>query len=212
MSPRPRTIDDGQILAALARVMGRLGPARLTLAEVAREAGLAPATLVQRFGSKRGMLLAFAELGTGSVEACFDAARAAYDSPLDALLEAALTMPRIMATPEEVANGVAFLHIDLSDDDFYRLMLENTRRTVEGYRRLLDEAVAAGELAKCDTAGLARGVNSMVGGSLIGWAVLRKGSSEDFVRGDLTMLLAPYRAAGRRTRAPKKARGARRRV
>jgi len=44
--------------------MGELGPAKLTLARVAKAAGLSPATLVQRFGSKRALLLALAKSGT----------------------------------------------------------------------------------------------------------------------------------------------------
>mgnify|MGYP006159213081 CR=1 FL=1 len=38
-------------------------------------------------------------------------------------------------------------------------------------RRLLDEAVAARELVPCDTRRLARAVDAVAGGSLIGWAV-----------------------------------------
>ena len=37
MSPRPRTIDDAEILAATARVIERVGPGNLTLARVAQE-------------------------------------------------------------------------------------------------------------------------------------------------------------------------------
>ena len=40
MSPRPRTVPDEQILLAAQRAMSRLGPDQLTLAEVAKEAGL----------------------------------------------------------------------------------------------------------------------------------------------------------------------------
>ena len=43
------------------RAVAVVGPARLALTDVARETGLAPATLLQRFGSKRGMLLAALE-------------------------------------------------------------------------------------------------------------------------------------------------------
>lgn len=53
MSPRPRRIDDAALLDAAGRVVSRLGPAKFTLADVAREAGLSPAALVQRFGSTR---------------------------------------------------------------------------------------------------------------------------------------------------------------
>jgi AcrR family transcriptional regulator len=58
MCARPRTVSDEELLEATARAVSRVGPARLTLADVAKEAGVVPATLVQRFGTKRGMLLA----------------------------------------------------------------------------------------------------------------------------------------------------------
>ena len=60
---RPRGIDDAAILRATVDVIGRVGPVGLTLAAVAAEVGLVPGTLVQRFGSKRGLLLALAEAG-----------------------------------------------------------------------------------------------------------------------------------------------------
>lgn len=194
MSPRPRTITDEEILAAAGRAVTRLGPAKLTLAEVAAEAGLAPATLVQRFGSKRGLLLALARTGVEGVDACFRLARAEHPSPLEALLVAATEMTRQMKTPEELANGLAFLQIDVSDPEFHALAHANTRRTHAGYRALLDDAVAAGELVRCDTVALARAVDAMTGGSLIAWAIVRRGSAEAWVRADLETLLAPYRA------------------
>src|SRR5205823_2473684 len=58
MSPRPRKTSDDDILAATARVMQRLSPTQLTLADIAKEAGIVPATLIQRFGTKRGLPLA----------------------------------------------------------------------------------------------------------------------------------------------------------
>src|SRR5260370_955132 len=41
MSPRPRQTSDDEILAATARVMQRRSPTKLTLADVAKEAGAA---------------------------------------------------------------------------------------------------------------------------------------------------------------------------
>src|SRR5688572_7306508 len=128
MSPRPRTIDDGAILEAAARTISRLGPSNFTLADVAGAVGLSPATLVQRFGSKRGLMLALAEQGVAGVDACFANARAAHRAPLGALVAAATEMTRYVDTPEEMANHLAFLQIDLSDPEFHRLMLENSTR------------------------------------------------------------------------------------
>lgn len=196
MSPRPRTVTDDEILAATARAMSKVPPTRFTLAEVAREVGLAPATLVQRFGSKRGLLLALSSQSAASMDACFDAVRDAHASPLEALLGAATEMARFSTTPEELANSLAYLQIDLSDPDFHRHILESSRAMQRGYRALLDDAVAAGELKPCDTKRLARAVEAVAGGSLIGWAIHRSGRAEVWVRKDLETLLAPYRAVG----------------
>src|SRR5688572_916504 len=173
--------------------MSKVPPTRFTLADVAREVGLAPATLVQRFGSKRGLLLALSSQSAASMDACFDAVRQAHASPLEALLSAATEMARFSTTPEELANSLAYLQIDLSDEEFHKHILVGSRAVQRGYRVLLDDAVAAGELKPSDTEVLARAVEAMAGGSLIGWAIHRKGRAETWVRKDLETLLAPYR-------------------
>ena len=73
MSPRPRQASDEAILAAAFRAIARLGPAKLTLADVAAEAGLSAAALVQRFGSKRALLLATAADAAGGSDYIFPA-------------------------------------------------------------------------------------------------------------------------------------------
>src|SRR5262245_49678369 len=98
--PRPRTASNESILDAAFRVITRLGPANLTLADVAGEVGLSPATLVQRFGSKRGLLLALCKLGMDSVEECFAAIRREHPSPFAALIAAATHMTRQIASPD----------------------------------------------------------------------------------------------------------------
>jgi AcrR family transcriptional regulator len=190
---RPRTIADADILMALHAVVGRIGPARMTLADVASEVGLSPATLVQRFGSKRGLLLAFARAGAETAEYCFTGVRAAHSSPLGALIAAATMMTKTMGSPEELANGLAFLQMDISDREFRAYALESFEKTHAGYKALLDDAVKAGELKKCDTAKLAHAVAAVAGGSLIAWAVWQKGAAEKWVKRDLETLLAPYR-------------------
>lgn len=198
MSPRPRTVTDEAILNATLRAMSRLGPARLTLAEVAKDAGLAPATLVQRFGSKRGLLLRLSTDAAESVDACFTMLRARHRSPLAALIAAASFMTEHTASPEELANHLAFLQIDLSDPDFHRLTLKMSRRNLAGYTALLNDAVKAGELRRCDTARLARAISAVSGGSLIAWAIHREGTARQWVTEDLATLLAPYRRSKRR--------------
>jgi AcrR family transcriptional regulator len=195
MSPRPRSLPDSEIMLATTRVIERLGPSRLTLADVAKEVGLAPATLVQRFGSKRGLLLAVAGQGASGVREQFAAIRARSRSPLRAIREVARCMAGMAKSPEALANHLAFLEMDLADRDFHRLALDHARKFRAEMRSLVEEAVRAGELRPCATARLADAVQAVIGGSLLNWAVQRDGKAATRILADLETLLAPYRAA-----------------
>src|SRR5689334_20519081 len=208
MSPRPRTVEDAEIFAATARAVGRLGPTRLTLADVAREAGLTAAALVHRFGSRRGLLLAFVEQAPSMVEDCFVAVRAAHASPLAALIAAATDMAEHVRSPEELVNSIAFLQIDLSDADFRKPALENSKQVLAGYEALIRDAIDAGELLECDVPRLARAIQAVSGGSLINWAIHREGRVAPFVRRDVETLLQPLMLSERAARPSR--RGARR--
>jgi AcrR family transcriptional regulator len=194
VSPRPRQTTDAAILGAAARAIGRLGPGRLTLAEVAREAGVSPATLVQRFGSKRGLLLALAAAGPEENRRQFEAIRQANPSPTDALFALGDCWAQFMGTPEEISNGLAFLQIDLTDPEFRRHAVANAELVEGETRRLIAEALKAGELAGCEPAPLARVLGAALHGSLVSWAIHRKGTLGDWLRRDLEAVLRPYRA------------------
>ena len=54
--PRHKSISDEELLDRALPVIGRAGPAGFTLADVAREVGVSPATLLQRFGDKQTLI------------------------------------------------------------------------------------------------------------------------------------------------------------
>lgn len=196
---RKRTVPDAEVIAATLRVVSRMGPHKLTLGEVAGECGLAAATLVQRYGSKRGLLLAVAEAGAGGMDECFAQLRTRHRSPLAALFASFEMMTSHGRTPEELANSLAFFQMDLTDPDFHKLCVKGAKEAMAGTRQLLDEAVAAGELAGCDTRRLARLLHAASSGSMLNWAILREGRLSDWLRKDLDMLMGPYRVKTRRS-------------
>jgi AcrR family transcriptional regulator len=189
--PRPRTVDDDTVLAATAELIGRLGPAKLSLARVAEETGLAPATLVQRFGSKRALLLALAKRGTATWQE-LDRAHDA-ESAIDAIVTALTNVASHVRTPEAMANNIAFLQIDLTDPEFHALALHGAQQMRERLESALDAAVARGEIAATDTGQLADLTQTVYNGALISWAIDRDGSVEDYLAGRLRALFARYR-------------------
>ena len=196
MAGRPRTTSNDDILAGAARVLARLGPARVALADVGAEVGLAPATLVQRFGSKRGLLLALAEQAAGVARAEFAAARRSEGAPLETLVAVLCAMTRAVSTPEALANSLAFLQLDLSDAEFHRHARAHARALRAEIQALLEKAIETGELVPCDSARLTRVVHITFNGALLTWAIDGTGTLADWVRDALDLCLQPFRAAG----------------
>ena len=192
--PRPKTVADDAVLDAAVRVIDRAGPGHLTLAAVAREVGLAPATLVQRFASKRGLLLAIARRASDDAGSSLRAAARRHRSPLRAIASGLVAMSSSVASPEALANQLAFLQLDLQDPEFHELALAHTAAVRDEIRTLLDAAVAAGELVEQDTARLAQAVQTTYNGAMITWAVYRKGRLESWLRRELDTLLSPRAA------------------
>ena len=107
MSPRPRKASDDAIFLATQRVMTRAGPRDLTLGAIADEAGLTAGALVQRFGSKLGLLRALMARFAGESSSMFAAIRAAHRSPLAALHDYAGCMARMGGSPTMSAANAA---------------------------------------------------------------------------------------------------------
>jgi AcrR family transcriptional regulator len=165
---------------------------RLTLADVAREAGVSPATLVQRFGSKRQLLLALVAASSGDAEDQWAPILAlAKRSPLKALFAYAECMAGLAPTPEVLSNQLSFLQMDLVDPEFHQVAVAHARETQTFLKKTLDDAVAMGELVPCNTKRLARAVQATVGGSLMQWAIDRDGRLRSRLREDLDTLLQP---------------------
>lgn len=191
MAGRPRTVTDDEILAATARAISRVGPHGLTLAAVAAEANLAAPTLVQRFGSKRGLLLAFSRQASGDPATRFASARARHPSPLKALRAGLIGMVDGIDTPEELANHLAFLQLELVDLDFHQHVLAHGKAMLGQIHSVLADAVDCGELDPCDLPQLARAVYCVYNGALITWAVFREGTLARWLGRELDPLFAP---------------------
>lgn len=193
MAGRPRGIDDAVLLQRAVEVVGRVGPAKLTLAAVATEAGVVPATLIQRFGSKHGLLVALAERSAKDAGEAFERLRERHSAPLPALEALAVESMAPMTTPETFANHLAFLCMDLTDPRLHEpaLAVHEAQRTA--IRSLLDEALARGELrAGTDTAELAESAQALIAGTGLSWALDRRGTLPQRLRDAIRSLLAPH--------------------
>jgi AcrR family transcriptional regulator len=190
---RPRLISDDAILDATRQVLAELGPTKLTLAAVSARIGLAPPTLMQRFGSKRGLLLASAARSPLMVLRAVEEAEARNTSPLATLRDFALSSVAHIKQREELGNGLGFVQLDVADPEFRAHALAHSAAIVDSAARLLTAAREAGELRPdTDITALARHTLVCFNGALQVWAVNGWGSLTDFLRDQLDLLLSPY--------------------
>jgi AcrR family transcriptional regulator len=192
---RPRLVSDDAILDATRQVLAELGPVKLTLAAVGARVGLAAPTLVQRFGSKRGLLLASAARSPVMVLRAVEEAEARNTSPLAILRDFALTAVAHIKHREELGNGLGFVQLDVADPEFRKHALAHSAAIVDSCARLYRAAQDAGELRpEADVPALARHTLVCFNGALQVWAVNGWGSLSEFLSEQLDLMLAPYLA------------------
>lgn len=190
---RPKKASDETVFAAAARAMSRLGPAELTLADIASEAGLTAGALVQRFGSKMALLRILAEHWATYMRGSLNQIAAAHASPLASIRAYAACMAGMGESPSALAHHLGWLQLDLTDPGMHRALEAQARDTRAWFRQRLDAAVEGGELAAgTDTASLARTVEVAIGGSMLTWAFSREGTCAAFVAESLDAVLRPY--------------------
>jgi AcrR family transcriptional regulator len=199
MSPRPRKATDAEIFAATQRVMTRTGPRDLSLAQIAEEAGVTAGALVQRFGSKRELLLAVMEEWAAGTAGMMHAMRGRRGA-LAAVHYYAECMAAMGGSPAALANHLAYLQMDLTDDDYRACMAQSGSATRDALESWIHEAVTDGDLIpETNARQLAEQVEITISGSLLAWAVYQEGTAVSFVRRQLDRLLQPYLTTAKRT-------------
>jgi AcrR family transcriptional regulator len=195
MSPQPRKVEDADVFAAMGRVMRRVGPAELTLAAIAAEAGVTAGALVQRFGSKRELILAHWRQPAASGDDRRQQSAARTRSPLGELRAAAALFAKLAASPRDALRNLAYMQSDWADPALRPHALRHARAARKRYEELIAEAVARGELrADTDAPALARMIQVTIGGSFLAWTLFREGSAATRFREDLDATLRPYLA------------------
>jgi len=173
---RPRRISNEAVLAGALRVMFRSGPAEFTLAAVAAEVGIAPPTLVQRFGDKRGLILrALAQDNGEFAAAVAEAPRSRGRASVIGLFR--LLTPDIQ-DPDVLATGLLWLREDFRDPGLNALARERWRMLREAVAERLPPLPISPELA-------ARLIEAQWQGAFNQWGFFREGRLPDFVAGSL---------------------------
>jgi AcrR family transcriptional regulator len=167
------------------------------VAAVAQMVGCTGPALIHRFGSKHGLLRSYLEWSTDQSRRRFRQIREQYASPFEAL-----RMRFVLPTedrPDEAVDdsghtAYMIFFVEGRADSSFRPLID---RHAEEYEReiaqLLDEAQAAGEIRKAESAELAHALLVVVAGVNLMWSPAWERSLTDEIGRVFDTVLLPYR-------------------
>lgn len=174
--PRRKSISDEDILDRALPLMASIGPGEFTLAHLARKVGIAPATLLQRFGDKQTLIeRAFArdnERFVAWLKSLPDEAGA------DVVIRIYTDATKLFGDNPNLADHLLWLREDIRDPMMNRLALERFRLFRAAIvKRLPPMRIPANAAARL--------LDAQHHGAVIQWGLEPTGKLSDFVRRSL---------------------------
>jgi AcrR family transcriptional regulator len=189
---RPRKINDEELLSAAASAISRLGPA-FTLADVATEARVVAGTLVHRFGSRHGLLVALMDSAIASARRRMAAAAGSCDNAPAAVRALLVDRYAPLDDPLTAARNLAQLGFDLADSDLRERLAAMYAAVRDGLCTLLEQAAARGELPGAPPAAIAaRILAAAADGTALHWSARPEGSLRERLTTDIDAILTGW--------------------
>ncbi|PXY38475.1 TetR/AcrR family transcriptional regulator [Prauserella flavalba] len=189
---RPRSISDERLLSATGAVISKVGPG-FTLAQVAKEAGVAVGSVAQRFGSKKGLLKALSTVGRAEAVTRIRDVAAAAPEPREALLDALVTVYAGLGDATAAANSLGQLAADLADEELRALLGEHYAAMEVELRALVIRAMDTGWRGPGPDVA-ARTLLATVNGAAIDWSIRPRGELTERLAADLESIVGSWYA------------------
>ncbi len=162
---RPRTFDDEVVLDRALEVFWRDGYAATSLQSLLNHMGIGRQSLYNTFGDKRRLFLAALDRYIDKRANILLGVLEAPDASYPALLQffEALGDPS-NRKPKSCMVGKSCMEFGVQDPEIAVRVHRFFERTVKAFHRVLDNAVAKGEIEPADTAAVARYLTAMLQG------------------------------------------------
>ncbi len=189
--PSKKIIDDAPVLEKALLVISEKGPETFTLADVGKVVGLAPATLMQRFGSKRALLIQAAKHVPAKLKEDLEKLKAKGLSWDTELMELLGQTPEGFGTRRDIANNLGLLKLDMIDSELHPIARELMERLRNRIKELLERAKAGGLLStRTDTGMLAWELDALRHGLVIQWTLSGDGPLQEWLEKGIRNYLA----------------------
>lgn len=189
---RPREKTNDELLVHAHALLLERGGAGFTLGDVAARAGVAPATLIKRFGSKAQMIIAVSERWLASIAPGMAAAMSPHKDPVDRLIAAAAWDMNSFDDVARAGSQLTAFADDLRDPALRVLLAEGWEREVKILESAVEEARAQLPFAP-DSRKAARMLRALAVGIHLSWSIAPVGGLVDDAHDNLTALVNSWK-------------------
>lgn len=172
-----KLMDDQSVLEKALLVISEYGPETFTLADVGRAVGLAPATLMQRFGSKQQLILLAAKQANVTLKKDLEKLKNKKLPWSQELLQLLISMPEGFGSRQDIANSLGLLKLDMIDPELHpiaRQLFESLRQRI---LELLHIGQSHGEIDESfDIETIGWELDALRHGFVIQWTLSGKGT------------------------------------
>lgn len=172
-----KSIDDASVLEKALLVISELGPEGFTLADIGKAVGLAPATLMQRFGSKKQLLILAARQMNAKLRKDLEELKQKklpWEQELILLLG---DIPDGFDSRQDIANSLGVLKLDIVDPELHPAARQLFDTLRERILELLQEGQSEGQLdVSVDAKVIAWELDALRHGLVIQWCISGNGT------------------------------------
>lgn len=176
--PRKKTLSNNDLLDRILDLIHRSGPAAVTFAAAASEAGLSAATLVQRFGTKDALFHAALVRAWDLLDLQTEAAISAHPRTAKGAVAILVALSGDYDSEQDYAEGLLILREDMRNSDLRARGEQWGTRLAEG----LGHCLADPDGPRPD---LGRLLAGQWQGALLWWGFSRAGSPAEAIERDL---------------------------
>lgn len=111
--PRTKIMADVAVLKLIVEVIIEKGATTFSLQDLSKKTGLSPATLLQRFGSKKNILHRAIELANEDLKQKLNNSASDSKSIIQQIINIYLDLSLSFSKPADIANGLDILKLDI---------------------------------------------------------------------------------------------------
>lgn len=189
---RNKQKTDEIILRQILDVIKNIGATKFRLEDLSQKTGLAPATLLQRFGSKKNILYRALALANQQLKHGLANRDIKYRSYVNEIIDIYLELAAPFITPKSVAHGLDILKLDIIEKKLRAHAKKYFSIRRDKMISLIKSAQSKQEvISKIDVKELVWNLESIWQGAIVLWALHGHGQLRTFLRKRITIYLQP---------------------